>query len=86
MANRKRRDPSRNFNFLVTFGALAGGVASLALFRKLRRKAEVVPPGVNVEESATAVRPIEGVGTSTAGLAGRSLKRHKRRGSAGRRR
>jgi hypothetical protein len=74
MARNSRRDPYRNFNFRVLFGAL-GAVAAIALARKLFRKVERRYPGVYVEETSTGARPIEGVGTSTAGFVGTAPKR-----------
>ena len=85
MANKRRRDPYNNFNFLVALGAVAGGVAALAIFRKLFARAELLHPGVYVEEVPTNPRPIEGVGTSTEGSVGPSPKKTRRQGSRARR-
>jgi phage tail sheath protein FI len=73
MANSKRRDPYRNFNFLAAIGAAVGGTAVLGLVRRLFTRVERRAPGVYVEEKPAGTRPIEGVGTSTAGFAGRVL-------------
>lgn len=78
MANSRRRDPSSNFNFLVTLAALVGSVASVAIIRKLFARAERRAPGVYIEEVPAGARPIEGVGTSTAGFVGASPEQTKR--------
>jgi hypothetical protein len=74
-----RRDPYKNFNFRVLFGAaaMAGIVAAvgssmLAIFK--RRKAAH-------KEARTGARPIEAVGTSTSGFVGTAPKPKKRRPS-----
>jgi hypothetical protein len=74
MANKRRRDPYKNFNFIALIGAAVGGLALLGIVRRLFARAEWRPPGVYVEETKTGTRPIEGVGTSTAGFAGRPRK------------
>ena len=78
MVNRKRRDPYRNFNFIIAIGTAVGGLAALGILRRLFGRVEVRPPGVHVEETPTGTRPIEGAGTSTAGVAGRPRKRSTR--------
>jgi hypothetical protein len=78
MVRNSRRDPYRNFNFRVLFGAV-GAVAAIALARKLFRKVERRYPGVYIEETPSGARPIEGVGTSTAGFVGTAPKRAKPR-------
>ena len=85
MANNRRRDPFKNFNFLVTFGAVIGGVAAISFFRKLFARVEVRAPGVYIEEVPAGARPIEGVGTSTAGFVETSPKQTKRKPSRARR-
>jgi hypothetical protein len=74
-----RRDPYKNFNFRVLFGAaaMAGIVAAvggsmLAVFK--RRK-------VAHKEAGAGARPIEAVGTSTPGFVGTAPKQKKRRAS-----
>jgi hypothetical protein len=68
MANRRRVDPYKNFNFQVAFGAAMAAVGGFALVKLLRRmSAEYLYPGVYVSEVPAGSRPIEGVGTSTAG-------------------
>lgn len=78
MANRKRRDPYTNFNFLAAIAAAVGGIAVLGLIRRLFVRVERRAPGVYVKEKPAGTRPIEGVGTSTAGFAGRSRKQSPR--------
>ena len=78
MARNSRRDPYKAFNFLVPLGAAIGGIAALGILRRLFARAEMRPPGVHIEETPTGTRPIEGVGTSTAGFAGRSRKQSTR--------
>lgn len=73
MARDRRRDPFKNFNFRLLMGALLGGFAALGIVRKLL-KAKRNPPGVYIEEVPTGARPIEGVGTSTAGFVGTAPK------------
>ena len=79
MASNRRRDPYKNFNFRVLFGAAAmAGLAAaiggsmLAVFK--RRK-------VAHKEIRTGARPIEAVGTSTPGFVGTAPKQKKRRAS-----
>ena len=69
-----RRDPYRNFKFrLLVGGVVLGAVAAAAgIARRLFAKAERRYPGVHLEETPTGTRPIDGVGTSTAGFAGRA--------------
>ena len=78
MAINRRRDPYKNFNFRLLIGTAIGGIAALAIFRKFFARVETRPPGVYIEETPAGVRPIEGVGTSTAGFAGPSRKRRRR--------
>ena len=80
MGNSRRRDPYRNFNFRVLFGAI-GGIAALGLVRKFFTRARRQYPGVYIEEVPAGSRPIEGVGTSTAGFVGKSPKQSARRHS-----
>ena len=79
-----RRDPYRNFNFRLLFGAAIAGVAALGIVRKLL-KAKWKPPGVYIEEVPTGPRPIEGVGTSTAGFVGTSPRQAAKRRRTSRR-
>ena len=68
MADRRRDDPYKNFNFRLTFGAALAALAGFAIVRK------VVPgvakkyrkPSDYVSEVPSGSRPIEGVGTSVA--------------------
>ena len=69
MATKRRRDPYKNFNFLVFAGAAIGGIAVVAILRRLFARAETLYPGVYIEETPAGARPIEGVGTSTAAIA-----------------
>ena len=67
--NSRRTDPYRNFNFRLILGAAIAEVAAIGLAGKLvlgRRKKPRKPP-VEVDSGA---RPIEAVGTSTAGFVG----------------
>jgi len=74
MVNNRRRDPYRNFNFLALVGAAVGGLAAIGIVRRLFARAERRYPGVYVEEKPAGPRPIAGVGTTTAGRAGRPRK------------
>jgi hypothetical protein len=78
MTNNRRRDPYENFNFRLLFGAAIAGIAALGIFRKFFSRAETRYPGVYIEESPAGARPIEGVGTTTAGFAGASRKQNTR--------
>jgi hypothetical protein len=78
MATNRRRDPYKNFNFRLLFGVAIGGVVALGIFRKFFSRIETRAPGVYIEEIPAGVRPIEGVGTSTAGFAGASRKQTRR--------
>ncbi len=67
--NYRRKDPYRGFNFQVIFGAVVVGAAAIGLAGKVllgRRK----KPRKRPAEVASGARPIEAVGTSTAGFAG----------------
>ncbi len=78
MAANGRRDPNKDFNFRLLFGAVIGGIAALGIFRKFFGRVETRPPGVYIEETPAGARPIEGVGTTTAGFAGASPKQTRR--------
>jgi hypothetical protein len=80
MASNRRRDPYKNFNFRVLFGAAAmGGLAAaiggsmLAIFKRGKVG--------HLKEVRTGARPIEAVGTSTSGFVGIAPKHKKRRAS-----
>ena len=86
MADRRRNDPYRNFNFRMAFGAAIAAIAGFALVKK-------VMPGVSakyrkskdyVSEVPAGSRPIEAVGTSVAAgrTAGKAKKRAASRGRA----
>ena len=77
MSRETRDHPYKNFKFAVALVAV--GAIAVRIGRKLFAKAELVHPGVYVEEIATGTRPIEGVGTSTAGSTDRKLGRSSRR-------
>ena len=81
MSRETRDDPYKNFKFAVALVAV--GAVAVSIGRKLFARAELVHPGVYVEEIPTGTRPIEGVGTSTAGSTDTKLRRSSRR--AGRR-
>jgi len=86
MARNRRSDPYKAFNFRVLFGAVVAGVAALGIFRRLFARLERRPPGVYIEETPAGARPIEGVGTSTAGFVGASPKQTTRRSAPERKR
>ena len=69
MANSRRRDPYKTFNFRVLFSAMVGAVAAVGIVGKLLARRKRKPRDVSVEEVPAGPRPIEGVGTSTAGRA-----------------
>jgi hypothetical protein len=77
--NSRRTDPYRNFNFRVIFGAAIAGAAAIGLAGKLllgrRKKKRPKPPP---EEIDTGARPIEAVGTSTAGFVGTAPTKRRR--------
>ena len=75
MSRETRHDPYKNFKFAVAL--LAVGAIAVRIGRKLFAKAELVHP--YVEEIPTGTRPIEGVGTSTAGSMDSKLGRSSRR-------
>ena len=77
MSRKTRDDPYKNFKFAVAL--LAVGAIAVRIGRKLFARAELVHPGVYVDEIPTGTRPIEGVGTSTAGSTDRKLSRSSRR-------
>src|SRR5215216_3482643 len=71
--NRRRQDAYRNFNFRAMIGAVLAGFAAWGIVKKLI-------PGSSIKSSRksnsgfneihSGSRPIEGVGTSTAGFIG----------------
>ena len=65
---RDRRNPARNFNFRVLFGAL-GGAAALGVLGTvvaIARRKKKPKPNPEPEPMISGPRPIEVVGTSTA--------------------
>jgi hypothetical protein len=78
MSRETRHDPYKNFKFAVALVAV--GAIAARIGRKRFTRAELLHPGVYVEEIPTGTRPIEGVGTSTAGSTDRKLGRSSRRG------
>lgn len=67
-SNGRRFDPYKVFNFRVAIGSALAAVAGLAILKRLRRanstsRRDYLPPD-------SGARPIEGVGTSTAGMVG----------------
>jgi hypothetical protein len=86
MARNRRSDPYKNFNFRLLLGAVVAGVAALGIFRRLFNRLERRAPGVYIEETPAGARPIEGVGTSTAGFVGASPKQAMRQSSPERKR
>lgn len=78
--NKRRFDPYKGFRFRVLFASVLAGAAALGIVKKLFRGASAPKPA----ESDTGARPIEGVGTSTAGFVGTAPKpaRKARRASA----
>lgn len=85
MANRRRVDPYKGFNFRVAFGAALAAIGGFALVKRLmrRRSAEYLYPGVYVSEEPSGSRPIEGVGTSTSGRAAAKTKKNSSPGRSG---
>jgi hypothetical protein len=77
MSRETRDDPYKSFKFVVALVAV--GAIAVRIGRKLFARAELVHPGVYVEEIPTGTRPIEGVGTSTDGSTDRKLGRSSRR-------
>jgi hypothetical protein len=73
MAGRWRFDPYRNFNFRVAAAALVAGATAFGIGKLLRRKKKR-PVG----EQDSGPRPIEAVGTSTAGFVGMAPKQARR--------
>jgi len=77
----RRKDPYRNFKFRVIFGAVVAGAAAVGLGAKLLlsgRKKPRKPPA----EVESGPRPIEAVGTSTAGFVGAAPAKRRRPSTA----
>lgn len=70
MINNRRFDPYKGFRFRALFASALAGAAALGIVKKLLRGASASKP----VESDTGARPIEGVGTSTAGFVGNAPK------------
>jgi hypothetical protein len=86
MADRRRNDPYRNFNFRMLFGAALAAIAGFAFMKKAKPgvSAKSRKPKDYVSEVPAGSRPIEGVGTSVASgrTAGKAKKRPATRGRA----
>ena len=79
VSHRPRRDPYKGFSFRVLPAAALAGLAVFGFVKKLlttRRKKD--RPPASVEEIPAGSRPIESVGTSTAGFVGTAPKRTRR--------
>ena len=71
--NRRRQDPNRNFNFRAMIGAVLAGFAAWGIVKKLIPASSTKSSRKRHAGSAEVLsgsRPIEGVGTSTAGFVG----------------
>ena len=76
VSNGRRHDPYKSFNFRLLPVATLAGLAVFGIVKRLfttRRKKDRSP--APVEEIPAGPRPIEGVGTSTAGFVGTAPKR-----------
>lgn len=71
--NRQRHDPYKNFRFRALPAAALAGLALFGVVRKFvsKRRGRRPPP---IEEASSGSRPIEAVGTSTAGFVGTAPK------------
>ena len=89
VGNRQRFDPYKAFKFRVLAAAALAGVAAFGIVKRLgasaskRRKGHARPRPV--EEIDSGARPIEAVGTSTAGFVGTAPKPPRRTASRNRR-
>ena len=71
--NRRRQDPNRNFNFRAMIGAVLAGFAAWGIVKKLIPANSTKSSRKKHAGSAevhSGSRPIQGVGTSTAGFIG----------------
>jgi hypothetical protein len=74
VSNSRRFDPYKAFKFRVLAAAALAGIAAFGIVKRLgtsaskRRKGHARPRPI--EEVDTGARPIEAVGTSTAGFVG----------------
>jgi len=68
VTNKRRSDPYKIFNFRVLFASILAGAAALGIVKKLRGASAPKP----VADPRN--RPIESVGTSTAGFVGTAPK------------
>jgi len=64
MGRGTRHDAYKSFKFAI--GLVAVGAIAVRLGRKFLAKAEILHPGVYVEETPAGIRPIKGVSRSTA--------------------
>ena len=69
VTNKRRSDPYKIFNFRVLFASILAGAAALGTVKKLRGASAPKPV-----ETDRRNRPIESVGTSTAGFVGTAPK------------
>ena len=76
MSSNAQADPYRKLKVVVTIVAV--GAVAIRLGRKVLARREFLYPGVYVEEIPAGSRPIEGVGTSTAGFVGSKVRRSRR--------
>ena len=83
MVNSRRFDPYKSFKFILSFGAVS--LAAFGVARKLLKGPSAKSrkkPKPSVEEADSGARPIEAVGTSTAGFAGTTPKKRTKPRSA----
>lgn len=81
MARGTRRDPYKNFNFRVLFGAAALGSLAVGIASRILSALRRGKGGGPVSDMPSGSRQIEGVGTATPGFVGTTPKRAKRRSS-----
>jgi hypothetical protein len=85
LGSRRRFDPYKTFNFRMLVGIGLTVIAGLAIGRKLRSESRYLNPGDYLPPKPDPPRPIEGVGTTTAGRVQSKVRPRRPKAAGGRR-